>query len=67
MKQPQEPLSLLSVGVRAALVPSTQLRSFVKRDWTCVCFQSMVEATRRVAILTAIGEAQALVTTRGFC
>ena len=37
--QPQEPLSLLSVGVRAALVSTNKTRPFVKRDWTCVCFQ----------------------------
>ena len=55
LQQPQEALSLLSMGVRAALVPRGTLRRFVKRDWTCVCFHSMVEATRRVALLTAIG------------
>ena len=66
LKQPQEPLSLLSVGVRAALVPKVQFRPFVKRDWTCVCFQSQVEATRRVALLTAIGyEPLALRTRHG--
>ena len=66
LNQPQEPLSLLSVGVRAALVPPAKMRSFVKRDWTCVCFQSMVEATRRVAVLTAIAyEPLASRTTHG--
>ena len=54
LNQPQDALALLSVGVRAALVPPGKMRSFVKRDWTCVCFQSMVEATRRVALLTAV-------------
>ena len=53
--QPQEPLSLLTVGVKATIVKKEAFRSFVRRDWTCVCFTSQVEATRRVALLTAIG------------
>ena len=54
LNQPQEPHSLLTNGVRVAGVPQGQLKSFVAREWTCVCFLSALEASRRVAILTAI-------------
>ena len=53
--QPQEPLSLLSMGVTAALAPRKSFGPFVKRDWTVVAFHSTVEAARRSALLTAIG------------
>ena len=51
---PQEPLSLLSTGVRAALTNRSRFGKFVKQDWTCVSFFSSLEAARRSALLAAI-------------
>ena len=50
----QEPLALLSVGVRLAQVDRRRLGGYVRRDWTCVCFQTTAEAARRVALLTLL-------------
>lgn len=66
LQQPQEPLSLLTVGVRMSGVPKAQLKGFVNREWTCVGFLSTLEASRRVAVLTAIAyEPLALRTVHG--
>ena len=54
LNHPQEPSSLLQVGVRTALAPRAQLGVYVRRDWTCIAFLSTLEASRRVALLTAI-------------
>jgi hypothetical protein len=52
----QSPLSLLTVGVRQP--PPPALRSFGRfstRPYTCLVFQTTVEAKRRVALLAAYG------------
>ena len=49
-----------------AAVPKAQLKGFVSREWTCVGFLSTLEASRRVALLTAIAyEPLALRTVHG--
>ena len=66
LQQPQESLALLTVGVRMASVPKAQLKRFVSREWTCLGFLSTLEASRRVAVLTAISyEPLALRTIHG--
>ena len=54
LQQPQEAQPLLSVGVRNVHVAKGQLPGFVRREWTCLGFLSTLEASRRVALLTAL-------------
>ena len=48
----QDPLALLTVGVRIAPVDTKKMGTFVHSGWTCVCYPTTAEATRRAALLT---------------
>ena len=50
----QDPLALLTVGVRIAPVDTKKMGTFVHSGWTCVCYPTTAEATRRAALLTML-------------
>ena len=50
----QDPLALLTVGVRIAPVDTRKMGAFVHAGWSCVCYATTAEATRRAALLAML-------------